>query len=946
MFLKHKTAPLLLTVFFFIANALTAQNGILIGKIFNESGNTIVDAKITFAGQSTEFLSDLEGSFQIKLAPQKTFFSIEAKGYASIFDSADIVTDENTYKTFVLEKMDAMGNVKIQGKRKVQGGTVAGAIQIQRMNIQNSNVISAEDFVKTTIRTTSDALKKIPGATISEGKFVNVRGMFDRYNAGYLNGAPLPSTESDRKAFSFDIIPASLLDNIVVLKSGTPDLIGDFGGGIIKINTKSIPEKFTQSISFGAMYNTITTGKATSTFSTAGSEYFGIVSSDNRIPNNIDPRMHIDYVNAPVNVATTKKFNSNWNMSPYSAAPSPRFNYTVGVPFKIANKQAGMMLSWNYSMTQKFSYANIDSRDFSDNRMVRQFMDSTFSTNVQNGGIANFAIKLNNKNKIDFKNLYSLTYDQNSILRNGMASIDDNIRTQGYSNFVNTNRLYSTQLIGSHALGKKESNLNWVINYGSTKRQVPDFRIAQYSISENDINTRMLSFNPFFRDGSGRFFSNLNENTMSNSVDYSKTWNVKKLSITLKTGLFIQHRSRDFASRQFIYGPLTTVLTSQKTPLVDLASNKISETGLFLIEKTGDKDDYTATSNLKAGYIMFENRMPLFKTNGKNYDIKLVYGVRYEQFNQFLKNKANSVAVFQRYLAFSPTNKDFLPSITSIIPITAKSSIRTSYYKTLNRPEFRELAPFAFYNFSINSEVKGYEKLKRATLNNFDIRYEFYSNKEDMLSFGFFSKTIHSPIEYTLDPTQVQIRTFVYQNKELAQNRGIEFEMRKNLGSFTKYLGSRWLKNFTFYGNFALIQSKVTLDSANFRSLQGQSPYVVNASLFYQATNGWQFNANFNKIGPRIAYIGLPISVAKFGLDIYEFGRSVLDVQIAKSFGKTKNNMVRLTLGDLLAQKTIFYQDMNHNGKYDSKSVLNAGDNTLISFTNGRTANISYSFTF
>ena len=155
---------------------------------------------------------------------------------------------------------------------------------------------------------------------------------------------------------------------------------------------------------------------------------------------------------------------------------------------------------------------------------------------------------------------------------------------------------------------------------------------------------------------------------------------------------------------------------------------------------------------------------------------------------------------------------------------------------------------------------------------------------------------------------------------------------------------SKWLKNFTFYGNVALINSSVKFDSVNSRTLQGQSPYVVNASLFYQNKKGWQMNASFNKIGQRIAYIGLPVSSAKFGLDIYEFGRSVLDVQVAKNIGKT--GMVRLTLGDLLAQKSIFYQDMNHNGKYDSKEVIDGGDNTLISFTNGRTMGVSYTFNF
>jgi len=345
---------------------------------------------------------------------------------------------------------------------------------------------------------------------------------------------------------------------------------------------------------------------------------------------------------------------------------------------------------------------------------------------------------------------------------------------------------------------------------------------------------------------------------------------------------------------------------------------------------------------LQAAYAMFENNVPMFKKDGKSYDMKITWGVRYEQFKQQLKNKA--LSTMGRPLADPALTKDYLPSVNINAPLTRKSNLRFAYYKTVNRPELRELAPFAFYNFSINSEILGSQYLNRAILDNYDMRWEIYSNKEDMFSMGVFAKNIKNPIEFSLDPTQTQIRTFTYQNQSVAINRGIEMEMRKNMGSFIKYLGWSWLKNITLYANLALIESKVTFDGNQSRTLQGQSPYVVNTSIFYENKKGWQVNASFNKIGQRIAYIGLPVSAAKFGLDIYEYGRSILDVQVAKKIGK--NGLLRITFGDLLAQKSVFYQDMNHNGKYDEAAVLGGGDNTLISFTNGRTINFGYSINF
>ena len=193
-----------------------------------------------------------------------------------------------------------------------------------------------DEIKRTPSRTTGDVLKRIPGATIMEGKFANIRGMYDRYNSGYLNGAPLPSTESDRKAFSFDIIPANLLDNIQIIKSGTPDLIGDFGGGIIRINTKSIPSKLTQNFSLGFQYNSITTFRNVESFSMSASEYFGIVGKSQGIPN-IAESMAKN--NPEFNAQETKKFNNDWTQKSMTPMLSPRMNYSLGVPFKLKNKK-------------------------------------------------------------------------------------------------------------------------------------------------------------------------------------------------------------------------------------------------------------------------------------------------------------------------------------------------------------------------------------------------------------------------------------------------------------------------------------------------------------------------------------------------------------------------------------------------------------------------------
>jgi TonB-dependent receptor len=922
---------------------ISAQTGTLTGKVQSENGRPVADAKVYttfYRGSADTTRTDMDGLFMLKLKPGKQIFHVESRNFQDFTDSAIITVNEETFVYPLLSSIKDIGVTTISVTRKQKENTIAGAIRSKQLSVQMVEAISAEDFKRTTIRTSADAMKRIPGATIMEGKFANIRGMFDRYNAGYLNGAPLPSTESDRKAFSFDIIPASLLDNIVVIKSGTPDVTGDFGGGIIRINTKSIPEKLTQSFNMGFQYNSITTLRPIEMFNSSSSEYFGIPGKDRKLPalsGNLNQSKP-----AEVLAEESKKFNNNWDLTTIRPMLTPRFNYTIGVPFKLPkNREIGLLMSVNYSVTQKYSDGLVNRQDLSDNQLINSYNDELFTTNVQNGGIMNLSFKLNNRHRIDWKNLYTLNYDASSTLRKGNNDINVSpvVPIEGFSNQVNYNRLASTQLNGTHIFGAKQSTLTWLVNYGNTHREIPDFRIAQYATIED---TRYLVLNDFFNAGSGRFFSNLNENTFSASADMQHSITTGKVINNIKYGIFRQTRSRVFKSREFVYGPVGKAVISNRKPSEDLGAGNINAEGIYLVEKTSsDADEYNGNSTLNAAFVMLEHHYPLFKANGRNQLLKVIYGVRGEQFNQYLTNEYFDKELGKK-LADGGITTDLLPSLNIIAPITGKTGLRMAYYKTVNRPEMREMAPFSFYNFNLNSEIIGNTQLKRALLHNFDIRYEIFPGKEDMFSIGAFSKRIINPIEFSLETSQPAIRTFSYQNEKSAEIRGIELEMRKSLKFLGRYFARNVFNYLSAYGNFSLIQSQVQfkqgLGTPN-RSLQGQSPYVANVSLFFENKKGLQASVNFNKIGSRIAYIGVAKDVQPYGSDIYEFGRSILDFQIGKNLKKAGN--IKLTFGDVLRQNTVFYQDINGNKKYDE-----SGDNTLFKFTNGMTITLGYSYSF
>jgi hypothetical protein len=156
--------------------------------------------------------------------------------------------------------------------------------------------------------------------------------------------------------------------------------------------------------------------------------------------------------------------------------------------------------------------------------------------------------------------------------------------------------------------------------------------------------------------------------------------------------------------------------------------------GFTLNEITKFYDSYTAGSKLNAGYLMFDNRFKKFR---------LVWGLRVEDFTQTLNSRLTATEDLNL-----DTNKvDYLPSANLIYSINNSQNLRLSYSKTLNRPEYRELAPFGFYDFTNQFFTQGNSELKRATVQNYDIRYEIYPSKGQMFTVSYFMKQFKDPIE-------------------------------------------------------------------------------------------------------------------------------------------------------------------------------------------------------
>jgi TonB-dependent receptor len=910
-------------VILFSAQLTFSQQSGLKGKIIEEStGKTLPGAIIRVKNTNLSTESDIDGNFffrNIKVGKYDVEFS--AFGFETkIISEVEVVNNETANLTISLvEKTNALDEVVIKTV-KAKTESVQSLLTMQKNSIRVSDGISAESIKRTPDRTTSDVLKRISGASVQDNKFVIVRGLNERYNTSYLNGAPLPSTEPDKKAFSFDIFPANMLDNLVIYKTASPDLPGEFAGGVIEINTKATPDKNFQTFSIGGSYNTITTGKDQ------------LYSSDSKtsIPSfipNVDDFKTLQNNRTQENILTiadyAKNYQSDWSLKNKTFSPNTNFQYTLGRYFKLkGDESVGMLLSLTNNVSNNYNETVRKDYETPGALKLDQF-DKNYSTQKLFAALGNVSLKLNSNNSFSFKNLYSVNSNNRVLEKDGLILVNDQIYSSSTSRLFSKYKIYSGQLIGDHFFSESKIKINWVGAYSVINREVPNERRNTYTYVKLDDGT-FTEPSATFTTGntgsnySGSIYSSKNlESIYSTKVDISKKINFSdSFSADIKIGGITQQRSRTFQARQLGYvkfsGFVNGVNYGNSTYLASI-DNQSDETifntsnmgilgpkssGLTLFDGTKGTDDYKADSKLDATYVMIDNAFNKFR---------IIWGARLENYSQHLTSKEDDGIT---PIVVDDAKLDILPSVNIIYSINKKQNLRLSGSKTLNRPEFRELAPFVFYDAETKFNTEGNPDLKIAQILNADLRYEIFPGKGQLFSLSTFYKEFTDPIELQAKANN----TNQYKNAKSGQNFGVELEYRTLLSSMFGSKETKVLDDLTFYTNIAVIRSKVDISnlvqSATLVNvpLQGQSPYVFNAGLQYMNKEmGWSSSLNLNKIGSRINIQGNQTSNGSVPA-FWEKSRAFLDYQLAKTFLKNKLE-VKINIQNILAEDQIVYQN-------------------------------------
>ncbi len=901
--------------------------GSISGKVTDkQTGETVIGAGVKISGTNKGIMTDVDGRYILRdLTPGTYTLEVLYIGY-STKQITDVIVKAGVstpVDVIIEESGQQLETVVITATARQE--SVSTLYNRQRTNINVSDGISADQIRRSPDRNASEVLKRVSGTSVQDNKFIIVRGLSDRYNATLLNNAILPSSEPDRKAFSFDIIPSNMVDNIVINKTASADLPGDFSGGVIQVLTKDIPTENHIYASVGTGYNTQSTFKDFKLGDKASVENFGYVNKARHIPAGIVSTANYQVLSDREKIASGKLFANSFNLHNSTAAPTQAYQLSAGLRKEFKNNSTlGMILSLNYRNAENIT-SGIRS-DYAQDKKEFTFADNTYKFSSSLGGLANIAYTHGN-NKIAFKNIYNITLDNTYLEREGDIFIDK-IKRKGYSFDLVSKSLLNSQLEGEHKLSFKDLKLNWNVGYSYSDRLQPDLKSINYDLVEGQTEyVAVVPNGTAARTDASRFFSELFEDSFNGGLNITVPVTFLKEKSSFKLGALKQYKVRDFGARKFGY--IRSFATGQfNQNLLRLPFNKIfdpinlNDNGFVLDEGTEPTDRYDATSDLNAGYLMFDTKV------AKNLRVSL--GARIEDSFQEINtadNSGNRLKVTNQFT-------DILPSINTIYNFSDKQNLRLSVSNTVTRPELRELSNFGFFDYISKRVLIGNPDLKRSQNTNLDLKYEVFPGGGQILSVSGYYKYFKNPIEQVVSSGSV--RNVTFQNAESAKTYGLEIEARKNLGFLNK---ESILENFTAYLNASVIFSTVNLNSliseVTNRALQGQSPYLVNAGImFNDPKSNLSFNLLYNRIGERIAEVGY-----QGYADIYEKGRNMFDLQVAKRVMKNKGEL-RLNLSDILNEEILFYQNNNASKTYQKS------DNIMNTARTGFGASLTFSYNF
>lgn len=885
----------------FIITTFRAYAADIKGKVTDSTtGEPLIGATIQIDGTPKATATDIDGLFAFSGLDENANYTLTIKYISYKTKKIDGVRAEAQPQAIEIKLTpdeQTLNEVTVTGVARKN--TEIAVIQMTKSSPVIVSNVSAQEITKTQDTNAGEVIRRVPGVSLIDDKFVMVRGLSQRYNNVWINGGAVPSSEADSRAFSFDLIPSSQIDNMQIVKTPSPEYPADYTGGFITITTKDIPAENTAELSVGGNWNDISSFSDFKYAKGSGTDFLGFDSGMRGLNGGINSTLNsiagngVDLLN--------NHLNNDWRVRNMNPVGDLKLSGSLGRRWKLGDRQLGMIAAFNYSNEYR-KYEDMQNNLFGvydaekdESNYLRYSVDDQYNHNVRLGAMLNFTLLSSDGNsKYQLKNIFNQIGNDRYTWREGLSAQSDNENSTEY--YYRSRTTYNGQITGKHTFALDE--LDWSASYSYANRNVPDRRRYLINDALEPGVMQLTSPNDISRE-----WTKLDEHIVSAAVNDKHEFKFGSFTPSLKFGAYGEYRTRKYTTRDFIYNwnAASNTLPDgfRQFDLSEMLSDEsyFGADRLYLLEEQHMRNNYKGNNYLGAGY--FAANIPLGNFN-------IYAGLRYEYDHMELitNTRDNAESPFSHNYEYN----DLFPSVNTTYKINDKHQLRLSYGKTVNRPEFREVSPSVFYDFDLASDVQGNTDLKPCYIQNVDFRYEFYPSKGELISIAAFYKYFDSPIEWTYTVTGGTSLVYSYMNAQRANNYGIELDIRKDLS----FIG---LPGFSWSFNGALIKSRVKFEEGSKeenRPMQGQSPYLVNTGIFYK-NDKMQLDIAllYNRIGKRIIGVGRSEGTTSGNEtlrvpDSYEMPRDVIDLSASKKFGKHWE--VKLSIRDLLAQKVYYKQ--------------------------------------
>ncbi len=562
-----KRQLLTLTAVFGFVILSFAQTVKLTGKILNKKNEPLVGATVQIEGSNTGTSSDVDGNFSLSLAIGKKYtLVISSVNYETkTITDVEVMNGQTNELQILLNESskNTLSDVVVKAtSSSARKETAASLIQFQKNTNTVASVISAETIRRSPDKNTGDVLKRIPGTSVQEGKYLVVRGLSDRYNQAMLNGILLSSTEPDRKTFSFDLFPAAVIDNIIMNKAFVPELPGEWAGGLVQVQTKEIPSNDFLNVQIGTGFNSQTIGKDFYQAKGGKLDWLGVDDGTRALANHFPTKSKFGELGHQQLNDYGKQFRNVWTSTAGNAPLNNSFQLNGGFTGTLFKKKVGGTLGIVYNQNNRrlqFDNAIIGNNQ-GDHEV--QFRNEKYSRDVLAGALANFSIQLNKNNRISFKNIINVNTSDFAIRRLGKDYIlgpgyGDNVKAEEIGFRQNT--FFNTQLIGDHNISNWGIRFKWYGGFNILDQYIPDQRRLFYTQDGADPTApyyALLAAGASQKSGS-IFYSFLNDYIYNAGGDLTKSFNWLGHKQSIKGGYLFQVKDRLFDSRPFFLNTLS-----------------------------------------------------------------------------------------------------------------------------------------------------------------------------------------------------------------------------------------------------------------------------------------------------------------------------------------------------------------------------------------------------